>query len=547
MSNDKLQNGVGAAPAADLADDALLNAAAAEKSEAEIAAEEAKAEEEFISTPEDTVQNPLVPKDPALEAEEENRLEGAIGSGNLQADFPEEKPEPASNEVNAVSTAEPVAEAAPVAEPAAPVAEPTVAEVAAQADGAAKKKSKKGLVITLIIVFLLLIGAGVGLLVWFMISESPENMLKDALSKVIEAENIQTTATIEVDADGQKTSVSLDSVMAGADISGSGSIKTQYNGVDITLNFAAAYSKDGAAYFKFEGLKDSLKGLYGDTSSSDEDDEYGLGALATLISNMLGAIVEGIEGDWYKVTASDLKGALANEQMSCVLENLKSVNSKDTKKKIAEAFGKHQFIKVDGDKKIEEKDGVKFIVAKSDEAVAKEFAKELENIDGIKNLKACFDTETSEESEESKTSDSEITFGIKPWSHELVELKAKGTTTIKSNAKCVSTDGFFGDTKCGDSETKTSTTMSAKLSYDKKEATIPGDAKSIDDMMTSIESSVKTAMSNYVSKMCTSMYGSYGSLYVEACKTEAMSQMGDLDISSLLGGLNLGGSSSISL
>jgi hypothetical protein len=47
-------------------------------------AEEAKAEEEFISAPEDTITNPLVPEEPTPADVQENTLEGAIGSGDLQ-------------------------------------------------------------------------------------------------------------------------------------------------------------------------------------------------------------------------------------------------------------------------------------------------------------------------------------------------------------------------------------------------------------------------------------------------------------------------------
>ena len=88
MSDDEYRNGFGgdAAPA-----EAPAEAPVEEpvKTEEEIAAEEAKAEEDFISTPEDHVENPLVPEEKSEDDEDVDRLKGAIGSGNLAVDYPE--------------------------------------------------------------------------------------------------------------------------------------------------------------------------------------------------------------------------------------------------------------------------------------------------------------------------------------------------------------------------------------------------------------------------------------------------------------------------
>jgi ribosomal protein S18 acetylase RimI-like enzyme len=83
MSDDEYRNGFGEsdAPAETPAEEPA-------KTEEEIAAETAKAEEDFISTPEDTIENPLVPEE-KTDDEDEDRLKGAIGSGNLAVDYPE--------------------------------------------------------------------------------------------------------------------------------------------------------------------------------------------------------------------------------------------------------------------------------------------------------------------------------------------------------------------------------------------------------------------------------------------------------------------------
>lgn len=537
MSDDKTKSVLGAA-GSDLTDDALLNAAAAttEKTPEEIAAEEAKAEEEFLATPEDTITNPLVPEEPKAAEEEEISLEGAIGSGNLEADYPEEKPAPVNNEANTASVEEEPAEltvdhSAPAETPApapAPVAEQPVAATPAATEGAApKKKSKKGLIITLIIIFLLLIGGGVFAIIWFMNAESPENMLKDALSKFWGAENIQTTATITSDAGGNATEMTLDAVLAGANLSGSGKLKVNYQGKDININYSAAYSKDGVAYFKIDNLKNMLKDFGMDTSSSDEDedDEDSLSSafsmLADLLSSVLNAVVEKVDGNWFKITAADAK-ELGNTQVSCMLENLKGVVDSSTKKTISEAYGKNPFLKVNKDAKVEEKDGVKYFKVTVDKDAQKKFTEETKNIDSVKKLSACFESESSEDATDNAIN--EMTLGIKPWSHELVSIS--GTS----------------ETKNGEGEEPTKSTISAKLSYDKKDVTMPSDAKDVEYLKSAVVDALKSAMTSYADKACQA-YSSYGAEYVQACKDSMSASLDDIDYESLFGSLGLGGGS----
>ncbi|MCQ2570686.1 MAG: hypothetical protein MJ154_00320 [Candidatus Saccharibacteria bacterium] len=481
--------------------------AAPEKTPEELAAEEAKAEEEFISTPEDTVENPLVEPESVEETVEPEApiLEGAIGSGNLQSNQKEEEvaSAPVSNELNAASQA---------------VENAMAANATSTVAGEPKKKSKKGLVITLIIVFLLLIGGGVAFLIWFLMGNSPENMLKDALSKIWDAENVQATATLDVTNDkGEKINLTLDGVLAGADVSGSGKIKTKQDGKDIEIEFSAAYSKDGAAYFKFTGLKKLVEGLTGSSSSDDEDDEDGTGAMVAMLSGLLGGVVEKIDGEWYKVTASEAKD-MGSDEISCVLENMKGVMDPSTKKEIKSIYEKNPFLVVKKDANVEEKDGVKYIKVTVDKEKSKSFADETKNIDSLKKIAAC---STSDEKDDEKEEKSEpvITLGVKSMGHELVSMNVK----------------------------QDENSMDVKLTYDKKDASIPSDAKNIDDLKEAIAEGIKDGIGNFAQAMCEAQYGDYGQQFVDLCKSQAMSEMGDIDADTLLKNLNFGGSSSIDL
>lgn len=533
MSDDEYRNGFG--------DDN----APVEKTPEEMAAEEAKAEEEFISTPEDHVENPLVPEEPKEDdSEDEDRLKGAIGSGNLAADYPEEEKELASNEDNmadsivndasSASDSTPEVENAPVQTDTieTAVAEPTVeekpaattvesvgtttttesiADMAAQTNTAApKKKSKAGLIITLIIVALLLIGGVVGFFIWMSIVEAPENALKDSLAKFWTSENVQMSGNFTMDNDGTKYEISFDGAKSEGNIGGSGKIKTKYNGANVDIDFSASYIKGGTLYAKIDGLEKVVKSLNLGSDSSSV-----MGGYSELLSSILGTVVETIDGQWYKIAASDLKDVSAAEGLSCMLENLDGAVSKDSMQSVADVYKKHPFIAMDKDAEVKEEDGVKYIPVTVNKDDSKKFIDELRKIDGFKKIAACSESESEDDDldfDEEDSDNTKMTLGVKAWSHELVSAELE---------------------KDGDNAGK----LSAKMSYDKKEVAAPNDAKSISELGTEIEKSLKTAMTSYVDKLCSQTYASYGQNYVDLCKQSAMNQMGDFDISQMLGGL----------
>ena len=526
MSDDEYRNGFGdgAAPVEAPAEEPV-------KTAEEIAAEEAKAEEEFISTPEDHVDNPLVPEE-KTDDEDEDRLKGAIGSGNLAVDYPEEKSEapagetvvPAEEAAPAEEAITPAAEEAPASEPvaneepvvastAAPVAEATatVADIAA-APIEPKKKSKAGLIITLVVIFLLLIGGGVAFFIWMMSNESPENILKDSLAKLWTAENVQMTGTMSSESNGSKYEVSFDGAKSDGNIGGSGKIKAKYNGADIDIDFSASYIKGGEAYFKLEGLNKLTK-LF----ESDDDDSSAsslMGNYSTLLSSLLGSIVKKVDGQWYKITAADAKKNESTKSLGCMLEKLDSATDKDTMKKAADAYKKYPFVKVDKDTSVKEEDGVKYLAVIVDKDESKKFAEEVKKIDAYKSIAECSDSGTKTEKDES-VNDTKLTLGIKPWSHELVSVKASSE------------------------ENKTSLDM--KIVYDKKDISAPDDAKSIDKLGEDIEDALKSALNAYADKYCQS-FSAYGQTYVDYCKQAMQKQMGSFDPSQLFGNFLGGGS-----
>ena len=456
--------------------------------------EEARAEEEFISEPEDTVNNPLVPS-----------ASGGmtISSGNIMhGDFTGGSDKPINNETNMKgeivgnqegsifdkpkATAEPapaeegapifgkkkVVKQEPVAAPApapAPAEQPVVA--AAPAGAAPKKKSKAGLIVTLCIIFVLLIGGGVAAFLWLMSREAPETMVNDAIAKIYESENFGVTSSIDVEGNGVEGKFDFDIAKAGENLKLEGTLKI--DGAKLEID-AIQYKSE--TYLKVEGLSNI------DIVSYIKKTEAGsslTGAQGTMLEKVFKYVGEAVEGSWVKFDASMISGLLGNSGDCSV--DVSTLLDTDTSK-VKDAYEDNAFIARDDKTDVVEKDGVKYIKVKIDKEKSKSFGKAL-----------LGDKCTVKSDDSSEEKDYSITLGVKPWSHDL--------SVIRIN------DGKKD--------------YDLKVDFDKKDITKPEGAKSILTLGTDVEKAFKKAMSEsaeaITKETCQSNYGAYGSAYVEMC------------------------------
>jgi hypothetical protein len=226
-----------------------------------------------------------------------------------------------------------------------------------------------------------------------------------------------------------------------------------------------------------------------------------------------------------------------------MIDSMDSLSDKKAYDKVEEIYKKHRFLSIDSDAKVEEKDGIKYYTIKSDKEESKKFKEEAEQDEALEGLVKCFgdsslgvaddDYDYADElnkifsddsgTTEIKKEDSEdkvVVFGIKPWSHELVNVEI--SSKDNSNLSAV-----------------------IKISYDKKEVVAPEGAKSIDDLKKDIEESLKGAITSYIDKICEEYGSTYGESYVSLCKTSAMQSLGDFDLGDIF--KQFGGSDSISM
>ena len=490
--------------------------------------EEARAEEEFISEPEDTVNNPLVP----------SAAGGmTISSGNIMhGDFTGGSDKPINNENNmkgeivgnqegsifdkpkATVEPAPAEEGAPIfgkkkevkQEPAAaPAPAPAPAEqpvaTAAPAGAAPKKKSKAGLIITLCIIFALLIGGGVAALLWLMSRESPDTLVNDAVAKMYEAENLNLSSKIDFENEnGPSGSFDFKIAKSGENFKLDGTLKTEGESIKID---AIEYKND--TYIKFDGIsKIDTESFLKQQSTATTNTQV------KMIKGIIKYIGEAVDDNWVKVDFDMFKNFIP-QSGNCSLDP-QTLLSTDSSK-VKDAYKNNAFIKRDDSADVKEENGVKYIKVKIDKEKSNQFIKALMGEGADK----CVDSENKEEKE------STIILGVKPWSHDLSVVKI---TDDKGK------------------------TYDLDINFDKTDIAKPDNSKSILSLMSDIEKAFKKGMveyaEDYTKEVCQSAYGAYGSAYVDLCVERSLptvkAELENMDmqqifgpmIQSLMGGLS---------
>ena len=442
--------------------------------------EEAKAEEEFISDPEDTVVNPLVPAW-SKELDEVSDLEGIISSGTISEEEKREKlinnegnmmegsnPNPTEEPVpilggakkkekkaesasvlNQAPAAEPapVVEQAPAAEPAsaaepAPAATPAMAQ-SNVASGDKKKGGKGGVIAAIIIVLLLLIGGGVALVFILLINGNPASNINSAIASTLKSESIQVKGEykgkvpVEMMGDSLEKDMNLkfDAVISDGKISGTASStlpSTSGDGVDAKMGFALG---NGNIYLKIDNLSDVLDASMGG----------------------MGSFLKSFNNQWFIIDGS-IMGESAGST-SCVLESIGGIINKSTGEKLAKAYEDNAFIEIKKDTKEEEKDGIKYYTVESNSEKKSKFKDAVKEIDSAKKISACNSSSNSSSSDD-KTNIKTVQIGTKDGKIGGIILKG--------------TDGNGEDFEAN-----------MTFAYEKKEASIPSDAKPIQEIFNS--------------------------------------------------------------
>jgi len=221
---------------------------------------------------------------------------------------PEQQPvEPASVEPFAAPAETPVMAPTTVPQESAPVAETSFPEQ--PTSQLPVKKSKKGLIIGLVVGGAVVLGLASAGLVYALVYNSPENAVTDAFSKAFAAKSSSVTGTATIKT--QDSSFKLD-LSTAANQSGQGSVDATVvvtvSGKDYTLKSHIVGTKD-EVYVKLDDLRTVINGALGA--------DYG-----AAIDQYYGSLLNKIDGKWVIIKQSDIdslsSGAVSNKESQCV-------------------------------------------------------------------------------------------------------------------------------------------------------------------------------------------------------------------------------------
>ena len=372
-----------------------------------------------------------------------------------------------------------------------------------------KKKKKTGLIVGIIIA-VLLVGAAIGGVVFYMIHESKEQTVLDAVTNLIGGGSQQLGSSVKTDArqfdgtikmsamkkedmDGLKSmSLTFKADTKASNFSGTGSLEFELTtNQTIKVDLSGAYISGDGIYFKADKLKDALNtdllfgadtsGGYGSSSMSD---------LNSIIKDIVSSVIEAVDGKWFKIDANTFADDKdSQESYSCVTKALDDLSSKEVKDKVAAIYKSHPFIEND-DKDTSDADGLKYYSVKTSSDKYQAFVGEVKELSAVKDLKTCMNNSASSSDSESEKVTAEIKLGITGWSHEL--------KVIKGNVKSDSTN----------------MDIDVKVGYEEKSVVAPTDsAKSLEDLTKDFMNSFANSpyMKSYITSMAKQSCAGYAS------------------------------------
>ncbi len=187
------------------------------------------------------------------------------------------------------------------------------------------RKKHTGLIITIVIVLILVLG-GAGFAIWyFVIFNSPENIALSAVDQFLKAGPTSTTGTITIasSSDSQESQFKINleagprSLPGSTNLSVDISVTAQPSEVDVweydtplqynaSLDFGTVVMADGIVYFRVDKLLESLDDymdLYAQVRSEVEETPT---PAEEAVFEALYDLVETVDGEWWQVSLEDL-------------------------------------------------------------------------------------------------------------------------------------------------------------------------------------------------------------------------------------------------
>lgn len=288
----------------------------------------------------------------------------------------------------------------------------------------APRKSKKGLIIGLIIGAALLVFGGASVLAYNVWYQNPQKVITDAIINAATAKTAIYTGVVTSDSDDYKIKIDVTARQASAVGSLAAKATLTVGTKEYKLDGSALIDKAGDLYFKVENL-DSIATEYKNLLQGS--DPAVLARVDTLVKK--------IDGTWIKISSDDLKSFSDSYATAKTCINDTVTKFKDDKaaiKEVSTLYKKHQFIAVD--ESLGTKDGSLGYMIKADKTQTKAFAEGLKDTTIYKSLNKCDSSYTIDTSDFDSTlatdssNTTKVEVWVSRWSHQMTKLSLSDTT-----------------------------------------------------------------------------------------------------------------------
>lgn len=267
------------------------------------------------------------------------------------------------------------------------------------------KKSKVKLIVGIVIGSLVIVGLTALALWYFLVWQSPQNVLTRAVAKTFTTEKSIASGTITTEMNGAKVEVAIKSASDLPKGKLAATVKISPEGLDkaIEINADGVLADDGTLYFKLDGVKKSvnividqvIQSQLGSGAESHEKVAYMnspegkkmMEQVKQQALKQLQPVIDAVDGQWVKISPSDLSN-LPSEDTACVFDSLKMIQTDaDARKEVAKVYQDNAFLVIKGE--TEAKDGSKGYDIELDKDKAREFAKAAVDTKLGRKMKDC--------------------------------------------------------------------------------------------------------------------------------------------------------------
>ena len=276
------------------------------------------------------------------------------------------------------------------------------------------KKSKKGLIITLIATAVLLFGLGLAYVYWY---QNPNKVVADAFLHALDSKTVTYTGTV-TSAGASKVVVTMN---GGATADGS------------TINAKLDYEVDGKKYsLDGNGIIDKKNDVYFKVQNIDSLVNNYRRSIPANSQGLFDQVIDKVNDKWVKISSEDIKSFSPEiiKTQECLTQSMNDLqNDAAVKNQLVDTYKKYPFIAID--KTLGAKNGSLGYTLKTDAEVEKNFEKEFKNTSFYKSLVKCDSSFANEDEDQLKeytdTFDENVTteLWVDRWSHQITKLAVK--------------------------------------------------------------------------------------------------------------------------